>query len=164
MNAASICLLNDTPLFGTRDGRVGLAWQGYQDDVKLTTGIGNYIDGEVLTAYNYFETPGQQKRWVFARPILQSGVVPSTGVSLDVDFSLLSEEPTIPLPDPVPSAPLWGLAYWGVSFWPTRDERYRNWISVVGLGYCAALNMRVKQSTALLWTASDFVYEAGAPI
>lgn len=164
MNAASICLFGDTPLFGTRDGRVGLAWQGYQDDVKLGTGVGNYIEGEVLTAYNYFETPGQQKRWVFTRPILQSGVIPSTGIAIDVDFQLLSDEPSPVLPDPVPSEPIWGVALWGISFWPTRDSRYRNWISVVGLGYCAALNMRVKQSTALLWTASDFIYEAGAPI
>jgi hypothetical protein len=58
----------------------------------------------------------------------------------------------------------WNSAIWNGSAWPESTSRYRNWVSVSGIGYCAALSLDVAQSTELLWTATDFVFEMGSVV
>jgi hypothetical protein len=166
MDIRDVCLFDDTPLFGTKDGYIGLAWQGTLDDTEWGGAPvrGKYIEAEVLTAYNYFGDQARNKRWTLARLIFQSGVVPAANIRISTDFALL-EKPEEPSDPTVPSStPLWGLALWGTDRWPESPSRYRQWITVNGIGYCAALNMRVRSATSLLWTASDFAFEVGGVV
>jgi len=195
MNIASLCMYNDLPLFGTRDGRVGLGWQGYLDDVKLSTGEGLAIAASVVTAYNYFDEPGRNKRWLLARPIFQAGEVPASSIGILTDFVYtgspdqvsitagaatpvvapvaFTQQPLTPQTQAGPVQPgalvsssssVWASAIWGVGKWPQSSSRYRNWVSIGGIGYCAALAIDVVLSEELLWTATDFVYEVGGVV
>lgn len=184
-NAACICLLDNDPLFGDRSGTLGLAWQGYQDNAPWNGDPGEVITAEAVTAYNYFDETGRQKRWVMTRPILQSQQVPAYAIGMLIDFiysgvpSSLSSGDTLTPPsssviqppsgsggfDPgevASSSTLWNTAIWNQSFWPQSSLRYRNWLSVGGIGYCAALSLTITAYESVLWTASDFVYELGA--
>jgi len=146
----------------------------------------------VVTAYNYFGEPGRNKRWVFARSIFQSGSVPasSIGVLLDFEYTgtpeLVSQNtapsvqtqafgaqpltpgtfgagPTV-TPFATAASSQWNAAVWNGSNWPESSSRYRNWVSISGIGYCAALSIDVVQGNELLWTATDFVFEMGSVV
>jgi len=194
MQIQHVCLWNEYPLFGITDGRIGLAWQGYLDNVQLATGLGEPIVAEIVTAYNYFNELGRQKRWVLCRPIFQSGQVPPSAIGVLTDFiytgtpgllditpaqqsakaaaknasmgkSPMSIQPFTPSTRAFSTGlAIWGQAIWGQSVWPSSSTRHRNWVSVGALGYCAALSIAVEQTEALLWTATDFVYELGSVI
>lgn len=163
MDIRDVCLWSDTPLFGMTNGHLGLAWQGYLDGVNAFDVGGDYINAEVLTAYNYFDSPAQNKRWVFARPIFQSGTVPPANINISVDFGFFDSAGDVTVPAGSATA-LWDIGLWDVDHWAEDVARYRRWITVQGIGYCAALLMRVRMNSALLWTATDFVYEPGAVI
>jgi hypothetical protein len=166
MDIRCVCLFENTPLFITADGRVCRAWVGYYDNVPWNGSIGERIEIEVLTAYNYFQALGQTKRWTLARPIFQSGSIPESAIDLEVDFSVRT-----PLVTPVPPVPpsvdyLWDdpRSLWNQARWNMENQRFRRWQSVQGMGYAAALHMLVTQNIETLWVATDFVYELGATV
>lgn len=163
MDIRSVCLLFDNPLFITSDGRVCQAWTGYFDNVPWDGTVGDRIELEVITAYNYFETTGQTKRWTLARPIFQAGTIPPASIRLEVDFEVVR-----PLSLPVPLPPsedyVWDSAIWDEAKWDQEFERFRRWQTIEGLGYAAALHMIVAQNVETLWVATDYVMELGATV
>jgi hypothetical protein len=163
MDIQSVCLIGNDPYFITKDGRVCQAWTGYFDNVPWDATIGDRINLEVITAYNYFESMGVTKRWTMIRPIFQSGSIPPAAIDLEVDFAVVTP---LALPDAaLPSSDfVWGEAIWDEAKWDTEFQRYRRWQSVQGMGYCAALHMLVSQDVETLWAATDYVYEFGATI
>jgi hypothetical protein len=166
MEISSSTLLNDRPYFITEDGRVCRAWQGYFDNVPLGSLVGDRIEAEVVTAYNYFGLLGQSKRWTMVRAIFQSGTVPAGALSIVTDYAIVG-----PLDVIVPATPagdsLWDVATWypdptgPFGVWDTPYERYRLWRSVDGLGYAAALHLKLLQGIKTEWVATDFVFEPG---
>jgi hypothetical protein len=151
------------------------------DGVSLATNEGTPVVASVLTAYNYFGEPGMNKRWVLARPIFQSGSVPASNIGILVDFVYTGSPDQVTLSGGAlavaqQAAPpqiglqasstgsQWNSAIWNGSAWPDSTSRYRNWVSISGIGYCAALSIDVSQSSELLWTATDFVFEMGSVI
>lgn len=163
MDIRSVCLLDENPWFITADGRVCQAWTGYFDNVPWDQTIGDRIELEVLTAYNYFDMLGQTKRWTMIRPIFQSGTIPPSAIKLEVDFEVVSplviDPITIPTEDYV-----WDEAIWDAARWDTESTRFRRWQSVEGMGYAAALHMLVSQDVQTLWVATDFVMEPGGTV
>jgi hypothetical protein len=163
MDIRSTCLVGINPYFITKDGRVCAAWTGYFDNVPWDATIGDRINLEVITAYNYFQSMGITKRWTMCRPIFQSGTVPPTAIKLEVDFAVI--EP-LDIDPPVPPSEDydWDEAVWDEAKWNTEYQRYRRWQSVQGMGYAAALHMLVSQDVQTIWAATDYVYEFGATI
>jgi hypothetical protein len=163
MDIQSVCLIGIDPYFITKDGRVCQAWTGYMDNVPWNGTIGDRIELEVITAYNYFQAMGVTKRWTMARTIFQSGSIPPSAIKLEIDFAVVTPLTldTVVLPS---SDYLWDSAIWDEAKWDTEFERYRRWQSVEGMGYCAALHMVVAQDVDTLWAATDYVYEFGATI
>jgi hypothetical protein len=118
---------------------------------------------EVVTAYNYFEAMGITKRWTMVRPIFQSGTIPPAAIDLEVDFSVRSPLALGAIPPPSTDY-IWDTAIWDEGKWNAEYQRFRNWQSVEGMGYAAALHMVVAQNTQTLWAVTDYVYEFGATI
>ena len=163
MDIQSVCLIGIDPYFVTKNGTLCQAWTGYFDNVLLNETIGDRIEVEVITAYNYFESRGVTKRWTMARPIFQSGSIPSAAIKLEIDFAVIT--PLAPDATILPSSDyLWDQAVWDEAYWNVEFDRYRRWQSVEGMGYCAALHMAVAQDVETLWAATDFVYEFGDTI
>lgn len=171
MDIRSVCLLGENPIFITRNGQLCYAWTGYFDNVAWDGTIGDRIDCEVLTAYNYFEAMGITKRWTMARPIFQSGTVPPSAIRLEIDFAVIAPVMLDVIP-PASQDHVWDDAeWWGDElvlplggYWDQEFARFRRWQSVQGMGYAAALHMRVLQDVETLWVATDYVFELGATI
>jgi len=163
MDIQSSCLIGLSPYFITKDGRMCQAWTGYFDNVPWNETIGDRIELEVVTAYNYFQSMGITKRWTMVRPIFQAGAVPASAIKLEVDFEVV--EPLAPSVIPQPSEDyIWDQAIWDAAKWDVRYGRYRRWQSVEGMGYAAAMHMVVAQDVETLWAATDFVYELGGTV
>ena len=134
--------------------------------LKCDTGFadnGAYIPGEVKTAFNYFGSPGYLKRWTMIRPIfsLLGNVTPAIG--LDVDFDDVT--PTATATFSPGQGSLWNTSLWNTFLWGNNSLVKRDWQGVSGVGYCAALHMKVNNnSTGMSWMAVDYVFEQGAQL
>jgi hypothetical protein len=165
MDMRCACLWVDNPIFITGDGRVCRAWVGYFDNVPWNGTVGDRIECEVLTAYNYFQALGQTKRWTLVRPIFQSGSLPASAYRLEVDFAVTGELAIIPTGPPSSDFVWDGTdSRWDSARWNSEYQRYRRWTSVQGMGYAAALHILVAQNVQTLWVAVDYVYELGATV
>ena len=166
MDIRSTAIYNDNPAFITSDGRVCQAWIGYYDNVPWNATVGERIELEVVTAYNYFESMGITKRWTMARPIFQAGTIPENAVRLEVDFGVIKSL-VLPGGATIPSSDyLWDdpRSLWDVAKWNQEYARFRRWQSLQGMGYAAALHMLVSQNVQTLWVATDYVFELGDTI
>ena len=138
-NAACWELFNDRLFFGAADGLVCEA------DVAASDG-GVAITGDIKTAFNYFGMRGQQKRFPMLRPLITSDNRISPLVTLNVDFQ-------DSIPSGVPStntnsAIYWNQFNWDAAYWPPAETTSSNWVSVSGIGYCAAVRLRAVASVS----------------
>lgn len=152
-NANCFELLNDDLYFGT-NGKVCKAWSGTDDS-------GAAITVDAKTAFNYFGSMGQNKQWKMARPIFTANGVPSPTFGLNVDFQDADITNSTTIANP---AGLWDVALWDVGLWG-GDAIYKDWQTIQGIGFCAALRMKISATgLQLSWSATDYVYEAGGTI
>jgi hypothetical protein len=151
-NASTFLLFKDRLYFGTTGG-VCRAWDGQSDN-------GTNINGEALQAFNYFGQSGQLKEWTMARPVLSADTLPGILLNINVDFD---KSAPIGTPTFTPNMnSLWGTAIWGVDTWSGNLTIYKNWQSVFGIGYCAAMHMKTASlNSKCRWSATDYVYRHG---
>jgi len=134
MNANCWELLLDDPYFGGNDGVVYLADTGTSDFNQI-------MRADMMTAFNYFNTRGNQKRWMMCRPLITTDQQVNPGLAFNVDFQYnapISVQSTSPV-----SGALWDQALWDDASWSGEITTQSNWTSVTGLGYCASIRMVV---------------------
>ena len=151
-NAACFCRMGNSLYFGT-SGKVVKAYTGTSDN-------GASIMGEALASFQYHGGMSS-KRYTLARPII-SVENPSVGVSLGLNVDFDQTAPTSATT--VTAAPLgiWDSGTWDVSNWGGGYTINKSWQTVGGIGYCAALHMKVASSlSGMKWQSVDYVYEAG---
>jgi hypothetical protein len=152
----------DSILFGG-NSIVYRAWEGYLDDVDLDGENGRYIEAEVQQAFSYFKLPGENKHFKMLRPtFLYNGQFDfRAGANMDFDFAT------------VPPPASFGIAIYGVwnqSLWDDGDvwsggsQSSKQWISIVGLGYAAAVRISVKCGASLVWVSTDWLMEKGGVV
>jgi hypothetical protein len=128
--------VSDNIYFGGNDGRV----------YKWDTGPSDYlsnITADVKTAFNYFGSRGNLKRWTLLQPLINSDgqVTPATGINVNFrSDAVLSTPETI-----TSSGALWDAptSTWDVTTWPPVDQQSPTWISITGVGQCASVETRV---------------------
>lgn len=140
MNAVCWELHNDDVYFGGNAGVV------YQADTT-STDSGSAIRYDMITAFNYFGTLGQQKRWTMCRPLLTTDQQVQPGIAFNVDFQ---DNAPIQIPaTPVQGGALWDQALWDQALWGGDVVTQSNWNSVTGIGYCASIRMVVDVGSQL---------------
>lgn len=133
MEANCWALLNDNPYFGGNTGIVYQADTGGSD-------VGAVLSADMMTAYNYFNQRGNQKRWMMCRPLLTTDGTTQPGLAFNVDFAT---DAPISTPTAAASAPaLWDVALWDVGLW-AGTMTTGTWTTVNGIGYCASVRMTV---------------------
>ncbi|WP_448206491.1 hypothetical protein [Azospirillum sp. sgz302134] len=137
MNAGCWGLLQDDLFFGGNNGTVYKADTGNSDD-------GSVITADLKTAFTYFGTPGQLKRFTMVRPLLTSDGEPQPSLALNVDFG--DEAPANVLTATAAPGGLWDESDWDETDWAADRTLRRDWYAVDGLGYAAAVRMRVATS------------------
>jgi len=145
-------LYQDNPYFGG-NGFVGKAWDGTSDN-------DTNIVGDAKQAFNYFGSRGKLKRFTMIRPILQSNGSPSfiANINLDYDDSGITGVPNF---SPV-SYGTWDSATWDSSIWSGGLSVIKNWQGVNGVGYCAAMRIKLESmGIEVQWDSTDLVMEVG---
>ncbi len=161
LQAISWGLMNSAPYFGGTNGKVYLFDYGFDDN-------NSDVVGELRTAYQYIGGRGLLKRFMMARPVLQTTSPLSFALNVETDFQTSQDLPTISsnIAGAVASGPLWGTAVWGTDLWGGSDSSVgqiqTQWASVTGLGYSASLHMKVAtKSIGVNIMAFDLTYEKG---
>jgi len=143
---------NDNPYFGG-DGFVGLAWDGYVDDI-------NDINAIALQAFNYYESRGVKKYFTRARPSIFTDGTPSILVGINVDFDV--SDTTGSLNFSSTTYGLWDTSVWDNSLWAGGTIITNNWQGVTGIGYCAGIQLKsASQGLQIEWASTDVVFQQG---
>ena len=141
--------------FGSTD-YVAKAWDTEADNATN-------IVADALPAFNYFGKQSQLKRWTMARPVLQSDGTSGILVGLNVDFDTAA-------PVGVPSFNVttqatWDVSTWDNGIWGGGLTVRKDWQGASGMGYCAALHIKVAtQNADIRWVSTDYVIEPGGVI
>ena len=124
---------------------------------------GTNIVATAQQAYNYFESPGQLKRFTLVRPILQTdNGLPTVLCGISVDFD------TQPLTNQIAFNPLinqigrWDVSTWDGANWGGGLVTTKIWQGVSGLGFSGSVNLNVaSQGIEFRWASTDYVMENG---
>lgn len=127
-------LLDEEPYFGGNNGIV------YKADTSGTD-AGNTLSADMMTAYNYYNQRGNQKRFVMCRPQLTTDGQVNPGLALNVDFR--DDAPLSVPTTQISPASLWDVALWDQGLWASDISVKANWDSVDGIGYCASIRLAV---------------------
>lgn len=157
-NANCFAVLEDALYFG---GNLGAPNTGYVAQADTgNSDDGDYIFGEVKTAFQYFDAPGNLKRWTMVRPVFYTAGTMTPSLRMDVDFEDVT--PTSTGSFTSTSGTLWDTALWDTFPWGSVSSIKKDWQGASGIGYAGALHMRiVNNETAVQWMSVDYVYEVG---
>jgi hypothetical protein len=138
------------------DGYVGIFYESYSDN-------GTNITATAQQAYSYFESPGQLKRFMMVRPILQStGGVPNVVCGLSVDFDTQSQLGQVQFNPTTLSDGIWDASRWDNANWSGGLITTKIWQGVTGLGFAGSINLNVaSRGIELHWASTDYVMERG---
>ena len=111
----------------------------------------------------YFDSPGQLKRFTLVRPTLQTdNGIPTVLCGISVDFD------TVPLTNQIAFNPnsakvgRWDTALWDQANWGGGLVTTKIWQGVTGLGFSGSVNMNVASAgIELHWASTDYVMERG---
>lgn len=162
MDAYSWAELESEPYFGGV-GYVARFWIGAFDFVSRDGSVtGELIQGKCIQAFNYFDSPGKQKFFNMARPIVRSSSEPSIGVSLAVDYNASSP---VYADDPAQlnyPVGIWDVSLWDEALWATGEVAWRRWFNVGAIGMAAAVAIAIKCNTeSPNWISTDLTLESG---
>jgi len=139
----------------------------YEADIGSTDNEGS-ITGNMKTAFDYYDTRGQQKRFTLIRPKITVGTTITPAVGINVDFRS-DESPAVSIAA-LSDLAMWDVALWDVDSWPAEQVFRNEWATVVGVGYCASTQILVSVTgtgttkPVLRVNGFDMMFEAGGPI
>lgn len=151
-DAATFTRMGTNLFFGT-NGKVIQAWTGTSDS-------GADINFEGLASFQYHGGMNL-KRYTMARPIVSTDN-PAIGILLGLNLDFDQTAPTgVPSFAPVNTA-VWDTSTWDSGIWAGDLTIRKDWQTVGGVGYCAALHIKGSTpSSQLRWQSTDYVYEVG---
>lgn len=151
-DASTFTRMGTNLFFGT-NGKVVQAWTGTSDS-------GADINFEALTSFQYHGGMNL-KRYTMARPIVSTDN-PAIGILLGLNLDFDQTAPTgVPSFAPVNTA-VWDVSTWDSGVWAGDLTIRKDWQTVGGVGYCAALHIKGSTpSSQLRWQSTDYVYELG---
>jgi hypothetical protein len=152
--------------FGTEDGRVCVYGDVSKDNVLRDGSGGNNIICYVFSAYNYFGDPTTNKHFKMVRPIFQAVTPPGYKLKINVDYDITALGGNPPTPGAASAQYLWNAnnSLWDQAFWASSGSVYHPWTGVTGMGFCAALLMKVTSSEVSNFAAIETVFELGTGI
>jgi len=162
INAYCWEIYQDRLFLGGPDGVV------YEADVGSVDPGDASITGNMKTAFDYFETRGQLKRWTMIRPKITVGATITPAVGINVDFRS-DETPAVSIAT-LSDLALWDQAIWDTDEWPPEQVFRNEWATITGVGYCASTQMLVSVSGSgntkpvLRVNGFDYIYEPGGPV
>lgn len=155
-------LLNGQLYFGIQDGRVAKGLTGRLDGVETNNTSGNPIEGDVQTAFNAFGSPSLLKKFGLARPIFIANGPPSVKLQINTQYTFTNVGGSPSFTQQ--TGALWNSSYWNQAYWTGTSNSYQAWVGTTGLGYYAALRMKVRGEPGTIFTSSHQMFERGGVI
>ncbi len=145
-------LYQDSIYFGS-NGFIGKGWDTFADN-------GADINADGLQAFNYFDSPGQLKRFTMIRPVFLTNGTPSILGNMNIDFDTTAPVSSLAV---TPTAyGNWYSAVWDTAIWGADLSVSRFWQGATGIGYCGAPRLiSATNGIALHWVSTDIVMEPG---
>lgn len=142
-------VFNDKLYFGGADA-VTEAWTGTSDN-------GANINTEVIQAYSQMGY-GALKSFRMARPLLAMDATIGLSVGIETDYNISA---TLSAPTISPSSyGVWDSSVWDAAIWGGDPEIRKEWITVTGMGYSAAMHIRTATNNAVVnWYGTDYTFE-----
>ena len=156
----STALLNGQLYFATDDNSVALGLYGTQDQLSIDGISGNAVQGDIQSAFSPFDMPGRKKRFTMVRADFVTTQAPGVKLRLNTqyDFTSVSGSPSFT----TSTLSEWDSGVWNLATWVGSSNTYESWSGVNGLGYYAAVRMRVRGIGGSTSLASYHVfYEPG---
>lgn len=151
--------------FGAANGTVYRVSALSKDNVRLDGSGGVAIQAYVFSAFSYLDAPTVLKSLKFVRPFLQSDVTNILfALQTRVDFELTPLSIAPDDPGFVVTSHLWDDALWDNAVWSELDTTITPWVGVSGLGYSAAILMRIATDSKVRFSAFQLVYDAGGGV
>lgn len=149
-------VFNDELYFG-KNGAVHKAWDGANDNGDNIIAVGK-------TAFNYFGTQSQQKKFNLFRPLLQTNGDISFLTGFDVDYS--DNEITGIATYSTTGSSTWDVSKWDEGYWSSGLDIVRKWTSpAADVGYCVSGGLKIAtNSVEVHWVACDYVFETGGVV
>lgn len=144
--------------FGTSDGYVCLGLYGDKDGVDSLGAGGNYVEGDLQTSFQAFNTPAQLKKFGMVRPSFIALASPAIKLQINTQFQLNSVggSPFFT----ADNGAVWDAGVWNYSTW-VGNNTYQAWAGTTGLGYYGSLRMKVRGLPATVFTACNVMTELG---
>lgn len=153
----AICwaLFGRTAYYGTADGRVVQANEGFNDS-------GVDIQCSARQAYNYFDDGrgmgSADKQFHFATFIFESDGTPPVSTQLNVNFT--NQEPTYVSAVAGNDGTDWDEPFWDTVFWASEGITQIFTVPYGDIGYAASIWLKaVNANVPLKWYATRFVFE-----
>jgi hypothetical protein len=141
-------------LYFTTGTKVVKAWSGTGDNNVNIIYYGK-------SAFSYFDSIGEQKRFVLYRPVLNVNGSLSFLTDIDVDFkdTAITGSATYT----VVAGGIFGTSAFGSSYFAAGTQIVKSWTSPDEYpGYCAAGKIQIEnKSLTIQWVANDYVYQKG---
>ena len=136
----------------------------YKDGVEYAGTGGVPVQASLFSAFNYFGDPTTLKSFKMIRPLFQSPATISflVGINTDFDTSPLPGTPDNPWSDD--ESAVWGTSAWDGAEWGSASNNLRPWCGVSGLGFCAAVLLKVAADTTISLSAFQAVFEESTSI
>jgi hypothetical protein len=160
LNASCWTLYKQLPYFASSNGFVCQADSGMGDDNLSYTASGlSYINGEIVTAFNYFKTRSSKKQFKAVRPVISSSVAVKIALSINVDFE---SKVTSPVNTPASGGSSWDTSPWDTTPWGNSNIIRKSWLTAHGNGYCAAAHLVTSTNgVSIALNSIDWLYERG---
>lgn len=118
------------------------------------------IVGTIKQAFSYFGSPGREKRFTNVRLNVACDGTISAAIALNTNFN--NVPPTNSPTFSGNAGAVWNNFAWNTTPWGGANQVHTDWITVAGIGFSAALYIKMSASQfGLQWYSSDFVYENG---
>ena len=151
MNGGCWATYKDRLYFGDASGNVYLADEGNSDN-------GLPITCSAQTAWNYFGTRGQIKRFTALRPVFESSQDVTIALALGFDFAVPSS--TYEASRFTGSSTEWDVSPWDTSAWADESRLIRPWVSVAGIGLNTSARVIASlNNQACNWFSLEYLFE-----
>jgi hypothetical protein len=128
------------------------------------TDNGADIKADCLQAFSSFGEKAREKYFTMARLALQTDAKLTPGIGLNLDFNIRPINTVSNLTPPDGVSSFWDTSPWDTTYWNQGDVfvLQRNWQTVQGIGYYAALRVQISaRNSNIRWAGSDIVFEPG---
>ena len=125
---------------------------------------GTPVTASLFSAFNYFGDPTTNKHFKLVRPIFQASVPPGYLLRISTDYDVTPTPGNPPSGGESAGDYFWDAALWDGAFWSSSSAIYRPWTGVLGMGFCAAVQVKITSEAAVNLTAFEVAFEPGSGI